>query len=142
LVDVLINRARTFLFSTAPTPASAAAALAGVRQAQSEDGIARRSALWERVQELNDVLAARVTPSINVSPSPIAPWIIGDEREAVGTAARLHQGGVFARAVRFPTVARGQARIRFTVTSDHTPAHLSVLATALDLCVRAPVSSR
>ena len=56
LMDYLVNRARTFIFSTAPVPAAAAAATAGIRFVQSSAGEERRNALWQRVAELSSAL--------------------------------------------------------------------------------------
>ncbi|HTH47635.1 MAG TPA: aminotransferase class I/II-fold pyridoxal phosphate-dependent enzyme, partial [Candidatus Limnocylindria bacterium] len=64
-------------------------------------------------------------------PSAIVPWIIGDEGEAVAHASGLRDRGVFVPAIRFPTVARGSARLRFTATAGHTAADLAELSTAL-----------
>jgi len=131
LVELLINRARTFLFSTAPTPAGAGAALCALNLVQTEEGNSRRMRLWQRVEELNDLIPQTTRNSAAHAPAPIVPWILGDERLAIQAAERLRHAGIFARAIRFPTVGRGQARIRFTVTANHTQAHLRTLASAL-----------
>jgi len=53
--------------------------------------------------------------------SPIIPLMIGDEQRAMDTAARLRDNGILIPAVRYPTVARGEARLRLTVSAAHTP---------------------
>lgn len=125
LIDYLVNRARSFIFSTAPVSAAAAAARAGVRFAQSENGEKRRRLLWERVGQLQTLLNM---PQI---PSAIIPIIIGEEAKAVEVARELRKRGCFVPAIRYPTVARGQARLRVTVTATHTPENLSTFANAL-----------
>lgn len=127
LVDYLINRARTFIFSTAPVPAAAAAATAGLRFVESNAGEDRRRTLWQRVAGLTATLGAR--PAI--SRSAILPLILGGEAKAVAAAAALRERGIFIPAIRYPTVPRGRARLRLTVTAAHTPADLAQLHTAL-----------
>jgi 8-amino-7-oxononanoate synthase len=127
LVDYLINRARTFIFSTAPVPAAAAAAAAGIRFVQSRAGEERRSLLWQRVAELPSSLI----PHPSSFRSAIIPMLIGAESKAVEAATALRAQGIFIPAIRYPTVARGQARLRLTVTAAHTSADLARLHTAL-----------
>jgi 8-amino-7-oxononanoate synthase len=127
LIDYLINRARSFIFSTAPVPAAAAAATAGVRFVQSEHGEKRRKVLRERIAQLRTLLEM---PSAAL-PSAIIPVIVGDETKAVEAAQRLRKHHCFVPAIRYPTVARGQARLRVTVTAAHTPENLKTLADAL-----------
>ena len=127
LVDFLINRARSFIFSTAPVPAAAAAAAAAIRLVQSTEGAARCHALWERVAEVGAALPPRPLPV----QSAIIPLMIGDEAKAVAVAAALLDQGIYIPAIRYPTVARGQARLRLTLTAAHTSADVAELATAL-----------
>jgi 7-keto-8-aminopelargonate synthetase-like enzyme len=132
LIDYLINRARSFIFSTAPTPAAAAAASAGVAFTQSSEGSERCAELWRRVGKFS--AAGWCPPSRVCDPetsqlaecpadpghSPIIPLIVGDETRAVEAAAGLRAEGMFVPAIRYPTVARGAARLRVTVTAAHT----------------------
>jgi 8-amino-7-oxononanoate synthase len=127
LVDYLINRARTFIFSTAAVPAAAAAAAAGVRFVQSSAGEERRSKLWQNVARLQSTTNHQ--PSTHTS--AIIPILIGDEAKAVAAAAALRERGILIPAIRYPTVARGQARLRLTVTAAHTSADLAQLLAAL-----------
>jgi 8-amino-7-oxononanoate synthase len=136
LVDYLINRARTFIFSTAPVPAAAAAATAGLRFVQSRLGEERRNQLWRLVAELTSNLGPQVSPPApNAPPSPlpsaIIPLLIGEESQAVAAASGLRAQGLFVPAIRYPTVARGKARLRVTVTAAHTQADLAQLSAAL-----------
>ncbi|MFN7141360.1 MAG: aminotransferase class I/II-fold pyridoxal phosphate-dependent enzyme [Limisphaerales bacterium] len=128
LVDLLINRARSFIFSTAPVPASAAAATAGLRFMRSADGESRRNNLKERVKTFR---AVRGLGPEQVW-SAIQPIIIGSETAAVETAVKLRDAGVFVPAVRYPTVARGAARLRITLTAGHTEDELAELFNVLE----------
>ena len=129
LTDFLVNRARSFIFSTAPVPASAAAAHAGIELIQSAEGESRRQALWQRVDQLKNGLIEGAWP-LPVVRSAILPLLIGDETKAVEIAAALRAAEVFIPAIRYPTVARGAARLRLTVTATHTAADLAQLLEA------------
>jgi 7-keto-8-aminopelargonate synthetase-like enzyme len=133
LIDLLINRARSFIFSTAPAPASAAAATAGIRFIRSEAGEARRAQLWAQVDQVKNGLIGGPwkTPLIR---SPIIPLILGDEGMALETAARLRSREVFIPAIRYPSVARGEARLRLTVTAAHSHDDIKAVLQALAQC--------
>jgi 8-amino-7-oxononanoate synthase len=128
LIDFLVNRARSFIFSTAPVPAAAAAATAGIHLAQSPEGEARRKILRQRVDKF--------VSTFNLQPSTFAaaivPIIIGDETKALAAATQLREQNIFVPAIRYPTVARGAARLRVTLTAAHTEADVSELASALE----------
>ena len=128
LIDYLINRARTFIFSTAPVPAATAAAAAGVRFIQSNPGEERRKLLWQRVTELSLRLKNQ---RLEIS-SAIIPILIGDETKAVEAATALRGQGIFVPAIRYPTVGRGQARLRVTVTASHSSADIAKLLASLE----------
>jgi 8-amino-7-oxononanoate synthase len=127
LIDFLVNRARSFIFSTAPVPAAAAAATAGIRVVQSAEGEVRRKTLWARVGEFQSAIGNRQS----AIPSAIIPIIIGKEEKAVQAAVRLREQNIFVPAIRYPTVARGQARLRITLTATHTTDEVTQLASAL-----------
>ena len=128
LIDYLVNRARSFIFSTAPVPAAAAAATAAIRMVQSDEGAARRELLCSNIGEFQSAMGRR-PPAI---PSAIIPFIIGDETRAVEAAARLRGQNFFVPAIRYPTVARGQARLRVALSAAHTAAEIHQLAAALE----------
>lgn len=130
LIDLLVNRARSFIFSTAPVPAQLAAAKRGVELVQSNEGEALRTRLWANVDVLKNGLIQQGW-KLPVVRSAILPLIIGDEREALALAERLREAGVWVPAVRYPTVARGAARLRVTVSAAHQPKHLDALLEAL-----------
>jgi 8-amino-7-oxononanoate synthase len=138
LIDFLVNRARSFIFSTAPVPAAAAAATAGVRFIQSSEGERRRRLLWKRVEQCRTGIlpvsdSAKDGDRRDACPtlSAILPVIIGDETKAVAASAALREQGIFVPAIRYPTVARGQARLRLTVTATHTAEDISLLVASL-----------
>jgi 7-keto-8-aminopelargonate synthetase-like enzyme len=120
-------------------PAAAAAATAGVRFIQSSEGEQRRRTLWERVEQCRTGILP-VSDSANIGDrrdacptlSAILPVIIGDENRAVATSAALREQGIFVPAIRYPTVARGAARLRVTVTANHTIEEINSLAATLN----------
>jgi 8-amino-7-oxononanoate synthase len=131
LVEFLVNRARSFIFSTAPVPAAAAAAQAGVELAQTGEGEQRSRALWQRVSQFLSLASTGLAiPEENVC-SAIIPILLGDERRAVDLALRLREHHLFVPAIRFPTVARGKARLRVTMTAAHTREDVAQLVAAV-----------
>jgi len=130
LIDLLRHRARSFVFSTAPMPAQAAAARAGIEVVQSPEGEQRRTRLWSLVDELKNGLIARgwKLPAVQ---SAILPLTVGAEAEAVALSERLLEAGVFVPAIRYPTVARGEARLRITVSAAHSSEDIEQLLKAL-----------
>jgi 8-amino-7-oxononanoate synthase len=130
LIELLRHRARSFMFSTAPVPAQTAAALAGLEIVESEEGEERRTRLWQRVDEMKNGLIARgwKLPAVR---SAMVPLMVGGEREAVALSERLLEANVFVPAIRYPTVAKGAARLRLTLSADHTPADIEELLEAL-----------
>ena len=130
LVDFLVNRARSFIFSTAPVPAAAAAAHAAIKLLQSAEGQKRCRQLWSLVDQTKTQLGEKGWPVSNIR-SPIIPLIIGDEACTLATAADLRKAGFFIPAIRYPTVARGQARLRLTLSATHSAKDLDQLFAAL-----------
>jgi len=119
LIDVLINRARSFIFSTAPAPAQSAAASAAIELLQSQEGEDRRAQLWARVDQLKNGLITSQWKT-QILKSAIVPLIVGEETRAVRMAAALRDAGLLLPAIRYPTVAPGEARLRLTLTAAHT----------------------
>lgn len=125
LIDFLINHARSFIFSTAPSPAVAAACRAALRIVQSAEGEALRVQLQEHLRLFSSEL------SIALPPSAIVPLILGSEERALGEAARLQEEGFFVPAIRYPTVPRKTARLRITLSAAHETDQIRALAAAL-----------
>jgi 8-amino-7-oxononanoate synthase len=136
LADLLVNRARSFIFSTAPVPAQAAAAAAGIRVIRSDEGAALARKLTSVVGQLH---ARRGNPA--VMRSPIVPVAVGDERRALIVAEAMRVRGFWTPAVRFPTVARKQARLRLSFSAAHTEAQVDTLARALDEALVQPIAA-
>jgi 8-amino-7-oxononanoate synthase len=133
LIEYLINRARPFVFSTAPVPAAAAAATAGVRFVQSAAGAERLKKLWSNVEAFHraEEEGKAAAPERRHKQSAIIPIMIGDEARAVRIAAALRDQGIYVPAIRYPTVARGQARLRVTLSATHEAADIARLRDAL-----------
>jgi 8-amino-7-oxononanoate synthase len=124
LIEWLINRARSFIFSTAPPPGLAAAASAAVDFISSAEGEDRRRILWRNIEILRERLSLD-------SGSAIFPRIVGDEQAALELATDLQAEGFFVPAIRYPTVAKGAARLRITVTAVHTAEQICSLCDAI-----------
>ena len=130
LVDLLINRARSFVFSSAPVPAQAAAAKAAVDWVQTSEAEVARTRLWGLVDQLKNGFIQRGW-ELPVVRSAILPLVIGRESDAANLSDRLLAEGVFVPAIRYPTVARGKARLRITVSAAHSPEDVSQLLEVL-----------
>jgi 8-amino-7-oxononanoate synthase len=119
-VELVVNTARPYIFTTAPTPADAAAALAALQILRSPEG----DRLVGRLRALVD----RLRPG---HPSPIVPFLCGDEARALAAAAALLDHGLLVPAIRPPTVAPGTSRLRVTLSAAHTDAQVEQLEHAL-----------
>jgi 8-amino-7-oxononanoate synthase len=127
LVDFLLNKARPFIFSTAQSPAVIGAARAALQVVQQEPQ--RREHLLKMADALREGLRQ---DGFEVLPSetPILGVLIGEAEAAVHFSRKLEQAGVFAPAIRPPTVAPGTSRIRLTLTATHTAADLTTIREA------------
>ena len=121
LIRYLMNTSRSFIFTTAPPPSSAAAVTAALRVIQREPE--RRARLWANRDRLFSGLT-RLGFTLSPSVSPIMPILIGNPEIALSFAEHLLTEGLYAPAIRPPTVPAGTSRIRVTVTSEHTPSHI------------------
>ena len=117
LRDVLVQRARPFLFSTSHPPADAAACREAIRVMEEETW--RIDRLWASTKRFKAELG-RLGFDTGRSETPITPVIVGDSEAAIRFSGRLFEGGVFATSVVFPTVALDQARLRTIVTAALT----------------------
>ena len=121
-IKLILNRARSFIYSTAPMPSQAAAALAGLKLIRGSVGEERRISLHRNIDQLCNELQ---------TPKPqgaIIPLIIGDELETLKVSAKLRKRGILAPAIRYPTVAKGAARIRITISANHSENDIALLA--------------
>ncbi len=134
LIELLVNKARSFIFSTAPSPAVSVAARVGVELIKGEEGKSLRQQLWQRVDELKGGVESLCweTPE---EPSAILPLIVGGEDKAVAAMEHLREVGFFIPAIRYPTVPRNEARLRVTLTANHTTEDINQLVNALGQAV-------
>jgi len=133
LIEWLINRARSFIYSTAPPPAIAAAAVTAVNFLSSSEGEERRLLLWARIKLMQELLPrAGLDKEQSGARSAIFPWIVGDEKAALNLAAALQNEGFLVPAIRYPTVAKGAARLRITVTAVHETAQIRALCETIN----------
>jgi glycine C-acetyltransferase len=121
LRDMLIQRARPFLFSTSHPPAVAAACIAAIHVLQEEPELIDR--LWANTIYFKGQLK-RLGFDTGASETPITPVMMGDSATAGRFSGRLFEEGVFAQAVVYPTVALDKARIRAIVTAEHSTEQL------------------
>jgi 8-amino-7-oxononanoate synthase len=121
IIDLLINRARSFIFTTGLTPADTAAASAAVEIMTSQVG-----------QQLTDRLRTLANRMIVGHPSPILPLIIGAEADAIDAAKALLDRGLLVPAIRPPTVAPGTSRLRVALSAAHTDDQIALLVETLD----------
>jgi 8-amino-7-oxononanoate synthase len=125
IIQLLINRARSFIYSTALPASSAAAASAALEIVRGKEGEALRTTLWNNVR----LLAENLAPAQRQAPvSPIFPLLIGDEQQALRQAETLCTNGFLVPAIRYPTVARGSARLRIALSSSHKLEQIQALA--------------
>lgn len=117
LIDWLKVRSRPFLFSTAVTPADAAACMRSIEILMESTELHDR--LWENGRYLKQGLK-ELGFNIGESETPITPCIIGDEVLTQEFSKRLNEEGVYAKSIVFPTVAKGTGRVRNMPTAAHT----------------------
>jgi 8-amino-7-oxononanoate synthase len=137
LIEWLINRARSFVYSTAPPPALAAAARAAIDFLASEAGERRRQDLLRNVKQFLIEAPTELVTSLRLQ-SAIVPVLLGGEETALAAAQWLRQSGYFVPAIRFPTVPKGAARLRVTISAAHQPEQITALAAALGRLQSAP----
>jgi 8-amino-7-oxononanoate synthase len=119
-IDLLVNRARSFIFSTGLAPSAAAAALAAIRICSSPEGDGLRAALRGH------------TDTVRIGhPSPIVPILLGEESAAVEAADRLLAAGLLVPAIRPPTVPEGTCRLRVSLSAAHQDDEVGRLVKAL-----------
>ena len=131
LIDYLRNVSRPFIFSTSPGAPAMAAATAAIEVLEAEPG--RVTRLQENVKIFVEELAAHGVKA--ESASAIVPILVGDEKAALAASAALETQGILVPAIRYPTGARGTARLRVALMSAHEPDQLCRAASAVASCL-------
>ncbi len=128
LIEWMINKARPFIFATALPPALCSAALEALIVIEEEPGV--RYALWRNIQRMAEELTSSGWPVAGIQ-SPILPLLVGAEGDALALSERLLEQGFFIPAIRYPSVPKGKARLRVTVSGAHTADDIRQLTQAL-----------
>ena len=128
LIEFLVNRARSFIYTTGINPASVCAAIAAIDNLTSE--VSRVKKLWENVKLFRD--AIKELPLIGEG--PICPIIIGSSDKALALSKMLYEAGYLAPAIRPPTVPNNTARIRVTISAAHSKEQIEDLAKFIIAC--------
>lgn len=133
IVDYLVNRARSFIFSTALAPMTVAAARAALNELSVSPGLVER--LTENTMFLRQALAGAGL-TILEGETPIIPVIVGEAAAATEFANRLREEGIIVSAIRPPTVPAGTSRLRITVSAAHTRSELAGAAGCIGQAAR------
>lgn len=128
LIEYLVNRCRSFIYTTALAPSCAVAAAAAIDVVRTEPQ--RRTRLLEQSRLLRDKFTAAGF-DIAGSQSQIIPLVLGPLTETVSLAAQLWHKGILCPAIRPPTVPEGKCRLRFSLTSEHTDSDMVALFSAI-----------
>jgi len=131
VIETLIQRARSYIYTTAAPPALAHALLTSIELITGAEGRARRAHLRGLIAQLQAALRLRrwwLLPS----PTAIQPVVVGANQSALDAAAALHAQGIWVPAIRPPTVAPGSARLRVTLSAAHGAADVARLADILN----------
>ncbi|MGI4811780.1 MAG: 8-amino-7-oxononanoate synthase [Janthinobacterium lividum] len=138
LIEWLVQRARTYIFTTAAPPAVAHAVSASLRLIAGDEGQQRRAHLQALVARTRDLLRSTVYRTVD-SHTAVQPLIVGSNDATLALAAHLDQAGLWVPAIRPPTVPVGASRLRISLSAAHSHADLDRLETAL---AHAPIQSR
>lgn len=138
LAELLVNAARPFIFSTAPPPAAAGAALTALDVVEGEPG--RVARLQANATLLREALGAHGLDT-GGSSTQILPLVVGAAQDAVAAAEGALSEGVFVQAIRPPTVPDGTSRLRVAVSSEHAAGDLRAAADVLARAVLGPLAA-
>lgn len=127
-IALLINHARSFIYSTAPTPAASAAAHKAIEFIQKESFT--REALWHKTEVIRKGLSTFTLP-VSSSEGPIIPILVGTSENAIKLAQYFLEQGIFIPAIRPPTVPTNSSRLRLTISAAHSEAHIDSFIRAL-----------
>jgi len=125
-IDLLVNKARSFIYSTAPPPAQAASAVTALEIIRSDEGQQLRKQLWEKIH-----LFEKETGTTTSASSAIIPHMVGDAQVALKLSAQLRESGFLVPAIRYPTVPRNTARLRITISAAQRESDIVALANKL-----------
>ncbi|MGJ8676494.1 MAG: aminotransferase class I/II-fold pyridoxal phosphate-dependent enzyme [Akkermansiaceae bacterium] len=125
-IELLVNKARSFIYSTAPPPGQAAAACQALRIISGDEGTELRHKLWQNLEYFHSQLATEQRAS-----SAIVPWIVGESSTALALSQKMRLQGFLLPAIRFPTVPKNTARLRITISANNTLEELSELLSCL-----------
>lgn len=128
IVETLLQNARTYIYTTAAPPLLAHTLLASLEIIASGD--TRRACLRARIAQLREGLTG-LPWTLLPSQTPIQPLIVGDNAQALALSARLAEQGLLVPAIRPPTVPQGSARLRISLSADHSAGDVSRLVAAL-----------
>ena len=128
LIEWLVNKARTYVYTTAQPPLLAAAVSASLKLIADEPW--RRQRLRELAARLKAGMA-QLPWSLLPSDTPIQPLLVGTQQAALALAEGLQQRGILIPAIRPPTVPQGSARLRISLSAAHTPEDVDELLAAL-----------
>jgi 8-amino-7-oxononanoate synthase len=133
LIEYLMNKARTFIYTTSLPPAICAAAIAALDLIEKEPE--RRTKLWQNRDYLHQGLKNLEFDSLH-SETPILPILMKDSDKAMKLSEMLFDHGIYASAIRPPTVPKGTSRIRMTVMTSHTSSDLNTVLEVLEKAKR------
>ncbi|MDZ4695823.1 MAG: pyridoxal phosphate-dependent aminotransferase family protein [Deltaproteobacteria bacterium] len=127
VIETLVNRGRTFIFTTGSPPGVAAASTAGIRLLAEDTGESARKRLFDNLKHLREALGRPQSETL----SPIVPIVFGENGAALNASRRLLDAGIFVQAIRPPTVPPGTARLRLTLSAAHDFAAIEALVSQL-----------
>jgi 8-amino-7-oxononanoate synthase len=132
LIDWLTNACRSFIYTTAPPPATLAATIAAIELLSAQDDLplklhANIQHFWRALETWPEV----IRPPKPIFPSHIIPIVLGENDRALAVSQALHSAGCYVRAIRPPTVPDGQAMLRLSLSAAHTPTQITLLCEML-----------
>lgn len=128
MIDMLVNRARSFIYTTAPAPAASGAALASLRLI--EKNATRTKKLWQNIRDARERLTA-LGLDLGGSEGPVIPVMVRDTARTLRLSRQLRSCGIFAPAIRPPTVPKDTDRIRLSISASHSAEDIGRLADSL-----------
>ena len=125
LIEFLVNRARSFIYTTGINPASAGAALAVIEKLSSDNSRVKK--LWENL----NFFRKKIEKLQPIGEGPICPIVVGTAERALALSKKIFEAGMLVPAIRPPTVPKGTARVRITISAAHTKEQMEKLSEML-----------